>query len=73
MGKKDRLPVRCAVRLTPRPWTFVAPEDARKDDPRDLKRVSKAFSQWCTTEWAAWRRFRETRKRPQVPVADIPL
>jgi len=73
MGKKDRLPVLCAVRLTTRPWTFVAPEDARKDDPRDLKRVSKAFSQWCTTEWAAWRRFRETRKRPQVPVADIPL
>jgi IS605 OrfB family transposase len=74
MGKKDRLPVLCSVRPATRTRTFIAPEDAREDDPREQKRVGKAFSQWCTTEWAAWRRCQKNWQRPRVLVeADVPL
>jgi len=65
MGKKDRLPVRCAVRPATRTRTFRAPEDARQDEPRALKRVTRAFSQWCTAEWGAWRRCQKNWQRPQ--------
>jgi len=65
MGKRDGLPSRCAVRPATRTRTFVAPEDARKDDPRALKRVTRAFSQWCTAEWGAWRRCQKNWQRPQ--------
>ena len=74
MGKRDGLPSRCAVRPATRTRTFVAPEDARKDDPRDLKRVTRAFSQWCSTEWAAWRRCQKNWQWSQVPAGpDVPF
>ena len=55
MGKTDRLPIRCPVRPATVTRTFRAPEDALKDEPRELKRVARSFSQWCRAEWSAWR------------------
>ena len=55
MGKSDRLPIRCSVRPATVTRTFTAPEDALKDEPRELKRLARSFSQWCRTEWSAWR------------------
>ena len=55
MGKKDRLPIRCSVRPATVTRTFTAPEDAVKDEPRELKRLARSFSQWCRTEWGIWR------------------
>lgn len=69
MGKKDRLPIQCSVRPATVTRTFTAPEDALKDDPRELKRVARSFSQWCRTEWSAWR----SRQRNWRVLQDLDL
>lgn len=69
MGKTDRLPIRCPVRPATVTRTFTAPEDALKDDPRELKRVARSFSQWCRTEWSAWR----TRQKNWRVLQDLDL
>lgn len=74
MGLKDHLPRKSVVPVMRRPCTFQAPEDARKDEAKCLKKAMSAYGKWYTsTRVEARKRTKLFRLQISASLEQIPF